>query len=437
MGKNHERREPRRERRRTKETLSEAPIKVAIATTPQSGNAGRRALDQDTELTKAALLYADEVELVSLSVSMFDELRQIIDAGELGGYGLLASLDDDTINYLATRSGSENTLPPNWRETLAAALTVPPEALEALGIEGADQLRELRDVAAEHGRRTQQDMTNLLDEQGATELVTAIKSGAIKLAELGVSPSSTLRPSDLDPTDSTEVQMWNWIDALVARLTDKETRLLFDRQAGSLIQSMLDDGMIPSNPQGLRLAAQAALGAGFTGRLPAFPTAKMDELLDLRKELALPLARYRGAVARFSKEMPQVVGENLDFEVEQLWIETVKPALLGLEDEMADHGLVRELARSLSVERVRDFGSWTAGTYLTVASATALDALTTGLIATAGGGAATVALEAIALDGRDRPSRRQVSSTTCMKRTCVSPERFPARCNDPWSVALR
>jgi hypothetical protein len=93
--------------------------------------------------------------------------------------------------------------------------------------------------------------------------------------------------------------------------------------------------------------------------------------------------------------MPQVVGENLDFEVQQLWVETVKPALLGLEDELAAHGLVRELARTLSVERIRDFGSWTAGTYLTVASATALDALTTGLIATAGGGAATVALEAI------------------------------------------
>ena len=115
MGKDRKRREPRRERKRTKETLSESPIKVAIATTPQSSTGDRRALDQDTELAKAALLYADEVELVSLGMSMFDELRQVIDAGELGGYGLLASLDDDTINYLATRGGSENTLPPDWR----------------------------------------------------------------------------------------------------------------------------------------------------------------------------------------------------------------------------------------------------------------------------------------------------------------------------------
>ena len=110
---------------------------------------------------------------------------------------------------------------------------MPPEALEALGVEGADQLRELQETAAEHGRETQQDLANLLDEQGATELVTAIRGGAIKVAELGASPSSTLRPTDLDPTDSTDVQMWNWIDALVARLTDKKTRLLFDRQAGA------------------------------------------------------------------------------------------------------------------------------------------------------------------------------------------------------------
>ncbi|WP_156409861.1 hypothetical protein [Nocardioides sp. Soil796] len=395
MGKDRRHREPRRERKRTLDTLSESPIKVAIATSPQSSATDRRPLDQDTELTKAALLYADEVELVSLGVSMFDELRQVIDAGELGEYGLLASLDDDTINYLATRGGSGNTLPPNWRETLAAGLAMPPEALEAMGIEGADTLRELREAATEHGHRMQQDMANVLDEQGATELVTAIKSGAIKVAELGVSPTSTLRPTDLDPTDGGDVQIWNWIDALVTRLTDKKTRLLFDKQAGGLIQSMLEEGLIASNPQGLRLAAQAALGAGFAERLPAFPTAKMDELLDMRRELALPLARYRGAVSRFSKEMPQVVGEDLDFEVEQLWIETVKPVLLGLEDELADHGLVREIARSLDVQNIRDFGAWTTGTYLAVGSSTSLDALAAGLIASTAGGAATVALEAL------------------------------------------
>jgi hypothetical protein len=346
------------------------------------------------ELAKAALLYADEVEIVSLGVSLFDELRQVIDAGELGGFGLLASLDDETIAYIASRSGSNSTLPPNWRENLGAALALDPGALDALGVEGSEQLRDLQGMAAEHGRDMQDQLNRLLEEHGATELVTAVRAGAVTVAELGLSPGTTLRPAELDTNDATAVQMWNWIDALVARLTDRRSRLLFDRQSGSLVQSMLAEGIIPSNPQGLQLAAQAALGAGFTERLPAFPSAKMDELLDMRKELALPLARYRGAVVRFSREIPQVVGEDLAFEVEQLWQEEVHPAFMGLQDEMADHGLVRELGRSLDVKDIRNFGEWTAGTYVAVASTTALDALTTGLIATAAGGAAALVLEA-------------------------------------------
>ena len=98
---------------------------------------------------------------------------------------------------------------------------------------------------------------------------------------------------------------------------------------------------------------------------------------------------------RFSREVPQVIGDDLTFEVEQLWQEKVHPALLGLQDELADHRLVKELARSMDVKDVRNFGEWTAGTYITVASTTALDALATGLIATAAGGVATVVLDAV------------------------------------------
>lgn len=352
-------------------------------------------MDQDVALTKAALLYANEVEIVSLGVSMYDELRQVIDAGEYGGFDLLASLDDEMLQYLAERTESRKPLPPDWRETLQQGLSIRPEALESLGIDGADELREVQRAAAAYGRDMQQALEDILEENGATELLVAVRAGAIKVATLGVSTGSTMRPAELGGNSEADQQIWNWIDALVARLTDRKTRLLFDKQAGSLVQSMLEAGMIPSNEQGLRLAAQAALGAGFAQRLPAFPTAKMDELLDMRNELAVPLARYRGAVVRFSRDAPQAVGPDLEFEVQQLWDETVNPALAGLKEELARHGLVREIARSLDVKHVQDFGKWTAGTWFTVTTTSALDLFTTGLIATATGGAATITLDAI------------------------------------------
>lgn len=251
-------------------------------------------------------------------------------------------------------------------------------------------------MVAEQSQQTRKDVEAVFESMGASELVTAMRSKVVTVADLGVTPSSTLRLADLGDSETDE-QIWNWVDALTTRLTDKRTRLLFDRDAGELVQTMYEAGSIPKSPQGMRLAAQAALGVGFAERLPSFPMAKMDELIDMRSDLELPLARYRGAVVRFSKDIEPMVGEGLAFEVQLRWEETVKPVLLGLEDEMADHGLVRELARSLDVKDVRNFGLWTSGTYFAFANSTNLDALATGLVATGATGvpqAASVALKA-------------------------------------------
>ncbi|MFC5678756.1 hypothetical protein [Aeromicrobium endophyticum] len=387
---------PNRERGRSRPTVSEEPIKVAIATTPKSGSDGQPEMHQDVALVKAALLYADEVEIVSLGVSMFDELQQAMNSGDHGGFDLLAAMDDETLAHIASQGGNAE-LPVNWREMLGRALALDPNALERTDPGSAQVLRELREAAEEIGSSTQADIEALFEQFGATELVVALRAKVVKVADLGITPSTTLRPADVRATE-TDQQIWNWIDALISRLTDRRTRLLFDRDAGNLIQSMYDEGKIPASPQGMRLAAQAALGAGFAERLPAFPMAKMDELIDLRAELALPLARYRGAVIRFSKNIEPMVGEGLAFEVQQRWDESVKPMLMDLKDEMADHGLVRELARSLNVKDVRNFGFWTSGTYFAFANSTSLDALATGLVATGASAvpqAASVALSAV------------------------------------------
>ena len=353
-------------------------------------------MQPDVELVKAALLYADEVELVGLGVSMFAELQQAMGVGANAGFDLLSAMDDETLAYITSRTG-QDPLPASWRESLSQAMTLDVNVLESLDPSAGAQLRELQAMFAVKSQQTREDVDAVFEAMGALELVTAMRSKVVTVADLGVTPSSTFRPAGLRETE-TEEQISNWIDALTTRLTDKRTRLLFDRDAGEFVQTMYEAGSIPKSPQGMRLAAQAALGAGFVERLPSFPMAKMDELIDMRSELALPLARYRGAVVRFSKDIEPMVGDGLTFEVQQRWEETVKPMLLSLEDEMADHGLVRELARSLDVKDVRNFGVWTSGTYFAFANSTNLDALATGLLATGATAvpqAAAVALKAL------------------------------------------
>jgi hypothetical protein len=49
-------------------------------------------------------------------------------------------------------------------------------------------------------------------------------------------------------------------------------------------------------------AAQAMGAAGFLARLPTFPPAKVDEIIDIREELQGPLVRFRGAMVKVARE---------------------------------------------------------------------------------------------------------------------------------------
>lgn len=80
-------------------------------------------------------------------------------------------------------------------------------------------------------------------------------------------------------------------------------------------------------------------------RLPAFPQAPMDELLDLRSDLRVPLTRYRAAVIRLAADVPVALGKDGEAAIDDLWTSAVDPALLELRETLSDHALVREVAR--------------------------------------------------------------------------------------------
>jgi hypothetical protein len=79
---------------------------------------------------KAAALYADEIELVSVGAVMIAGAAQLAGGGHQALLALMASLDDDTLRHL----GGGKDMPANWREVLAvlsrADASLPPEAAE-------------------------------------------------------------------------------------------------------------------------------------------------------------------------------------------------------------------------------------------------------------------------------------------------------------------
>ncbi len=93
---------------------------------------------------------------------------------------------------------------------------------------------------------------------------------------------------------------------------------------------------------------EAELGAGLIARLPAFPDARLSDLLEVKAELKGPVDRYRAAVATLERDLADVgVGDALDAEVERVWRRVVAPALAELEEALIEHSFVHELGRSL------------------------------------------------------------------------------------------
>ncbi len=288
-------------------------------------------LAKDVELVRATILYADHVELVSLSAVMLAAVLQLAGGDETQLLELLGSLDDGTIAALG------GNLPEGWREylPLLPSLAKTP-VLDLVGL--GDERKQLADGLNEAMEQLKQSAEEMLEKSGGAELLTGFQAGVLSLSHSGFASED----SDVDGTIA------RWVGLLKDLLRDGRTRLVFDDDVAALIRSMIEEGLVEPDALSLKHASEAAVGSGLIARLPAFPQAPLDELLDLRSDLGDPLVRYRRAVMRLaSKLRSRAFDVEAAVELDDLWHEEVAPVLVELEERFADHGLVREIARQL------------------------------------------------------------------------------------------
>lgn len=315
------------------------PLKVVIATTPHSGSDGP-SLQRDITLVKAALLYADEVELVSPGAAMLGSMAFVAARGEAGLLEVLEALDDSTLRQIGGRD-----LPENWRQLMPALeLLSNVDPAQLLAVPGLEELAEqvatfgtgMRSAAADFSDKTEE----VLAEAGAGELVPAIDAGVLTLSRAGLA-------ADISGAGD---MLGNFLDIVKTHLADPRSRLMFDDDLAGLVRAMIREGMVEPHHLAIAHAGQAAVGSGLVTRLPAFIEPPMAELLDLRRDLHAPLTNYRAAVVKMADRLTSKAYEPENAaELDDLWISDVEPALVRMREELSQHGLVRELAREAVV----------------------------------------------------------------------------------------
>jgi hypothetical protein len=128
-------------------------------------------------------------------------------------------------------------------------------------------------------------------------------------------------------------------------------------------------------------ATEVHLAAAFIGRMQTFPDAKMDEVLDVRRELAGPLTRFRSAVSGIAREMDETpIDAEFARAADARYRESVAPALLEIRELQQERGYFRQLLRQATIGEARpDVGATIGLAAVTYAALPALGAAVAGM----------------------------------------------------------
>lgn len=337
MGKPSRRPNRRNRPKRVRYVAAGSRLRVVIATQPKSTGAGVD-LTSDLALTKAALLYADSVELVSPGAAMIGALGALEFATTSDALDILSSLDQDTLQHLGGAS-----LQGDWRQAVDAMRAVeqmPPAVKRQLldatpELSGAlEAVRKLDDSLDGPVAQMRSIAAGMVDSSGMRELEEAVRLGLVTVSEGGIGRGDT------------DSMLAEYVDHIKRTLQDPTVHALFDESSASLARSLVREGHVEPNQLTLVRAKQAAVGGGLVSRLPAFPSSEMHDVLALREDLTSALGRYRRVVVTLSEKLrSQAFDEESAVEVEDLWLKDVAPALDELQDSMERHRFIRHFAK--------------------------------------------------------------------------------------------
>lgn len=336
------------------------------------------------ELVRAAVLYADKVNLYSPGAAMLASAASVAGGSGDALLDLLLGLDHATLAYLGASPEMKLMLPKARRAFASPALRRTPQA------------REFRQQMREGAEELSGVVEGMVETAGASDLAAGLDAGIVQIdtsfIERGTGSgsgfaSSVRAASGAAPaTDERDTDRFieAYFDKLVSLLRDPRSHFMFDDFTATLVRHMIDEGIVEPARLALEHAGTTAVGTGLIARLPTFPGAPLDELLDLRADLDDPLTRYRAAAVTLAAKLhARAFDDDLAAEIDDLWQSHINPALLEIRELYGEHSLVKEVARSLGTDLKVLLASG-AAIYAGVALGTTLEEWLTKLAAAAG-----------------------------------------------------
>jgi hypothetical protein len=321
-------------------THSESNVHFTVGSLRQtSRRAGGVDFKGELGLVKAALLYADGVELISVGASF------------AAGMDELARLTTPEKLVLLRRFLPDLDLEGSPQETEAL--------LRDLGvlIEKLRRRRRLSKTDAikltyvkEKWSGIEQVVSGAMQRWGAEDFMVAMRSGRIEL-----SPFSNMAPDDIlklgmgasASTQPLADQAWEeYRQTVLEAVSNKATDPLFDDLTGNIVRQAVRTDLIRPTAGSKRRGKHGGLSGDILQRLPMFEKAGVSEVLEIRDELSEYLGAFRDAVASAAATIESAPWSVDDFaeEADLVFRESVAPAVGRIEERVERDRDLRELS---------------------------------------------------------------------------------------------
>jgi len=323
----------RKKQRRAQQLLDASALRIVVCWSPAAH------LEPALDLLKAAVLYGDQVRLLSPTLSLITNAEALAGADSQTFARALLDivLSAPELNPPLAAAIHELTgdLEPEQSAELLHRLLLDPSFASHLPEPFAAEVRRLPGLMSQLRERLVEAVDEHVGSSGLSEVQPALDSGTLRLQLF-----------DLDPMDdSFDAHLFS---ALQGLLDDESAYPLFDDPFRKLVGSAIDAGALTAPVRPVRRATEAAAAHDFLARLPTFPLATMDEVLDVRSELAVPLVRFRSEMVGLSRDLgTSVLDPDFDEAATTAWRERVMPQLQHLEELVEEKKLRRIFGQEL------------------------------------------------------------------------------------------
>jgi hypothetical protein len=287
-------------------------------------------LREDLGMLKFGLLYGDTVRLCSPAISTFihwgnlrTRFREATDRDEKRGRTAALIALAVTLAYTSpssqARRHAEALRNAAWRGDQT------PEAAAAVtrAVEEMDRLYDICDEVL----AAPQMITHL------REIISALDSGIAQLQEIEWNePESAIRA---------------FVEEITASVLSGETYPFLDSRTGELFSKFIPDKDSAASAAGA--GRHVHLAARLLERLPVFEQSTVAEILDIRREMQVPLVRFRSAMLKAAEQISLAPWDrSFGRDAESLIQREVKPAILEIEESVRDAKIHKHLQKPLA-----------------------------------------------------------------------------------------